>query len=100
MCPETWTTEKKVFPTEKQRCFPFSSVWSAIYHIIFYFHYSVWIRIRIQFGTFYSDSDPAKIFKLFRIWIHNTARMSPVFKFMLWRKKHLIYRYRIKNNND
>jgi hypothetical protein len=34
---------------------------------------SVWIRIRIRIRTFFSDSDPAKTFGLFRIRIHNTA---------------------------
>jgi hypothetical protein len=39
----------------------------------FLFYNSVWIRIRIQIRTFFSDSDPAKIFGLFRIRIHNTG---------------------------
>jgi hypothetical protein len=66
MCTGICTTEKKVFHLKNLR-FSLSSVWYAIFHKKFVFYNSVWIRIQIEIRTFFSDSDPAKIFEFFRI---------------------------------
>jgi hypothetical protein len=55
---------------------------------------SYWIRIRIR--TFFSDSDPAKTFGLFRIRIHNTVYKAP----SAAAKWYIQWKYHVRVLND
>jgi hypothetical protein len=76
MCSETCTSEKKKFPIEKHKIFVFQ---------VFDFWFFTKIFILQQclnpnpypYPNFFSDSDPAKTFGLFRIRIHNTGITGP-----------------------
>jgi hypothetical protein len=66
MCSGTCTTEKKEYQLKNHTFFSLASVWSAIFHKYFCF-----TTVSGSESKLFSDSDPAKTYRFFRI--HNTT---------------------------
>jgi hypothetical protein len=97
MCSGTCTPEKKVFQ-QKNLCFFLSSVWSAFFHNFFYFTIVSRSESESKSELFSdSDSDPAKIYWVFRIRIHNTGWSCVFFLLKLLLEPHQNCMYTVRN---